>query len=786
MSIDTSNNVTHIVKSLNTAANEDLVQRLSSWFSAPNPASNLNAAQIKRQEDTGVWLLRNPVFLGWEIADHSLLWLHGKAGSGKTVLSSTVIRYLLDGSDSDSVVTYFYFDFQTHEKQSYRSLLNSLVVQLFNQNGPVTTIIEELYNACDRGRSKPTIQDTLVVLRHIIHASALPVYVVVDALDECRDRRTLLGGLQEIRSWNQENLHIFLTSRRETEIEDTVCHLATDTISLEESVVDKDILTYIRYQLRHDDRLSKWSEEIQEEIETALMNGANGMFRWVECQLDAIRGCMKLGLLRKALRTLPKTLDETYARILSTIPEEHVEDARRILSCLICAFCPLATEEIAETLAVVIEGEPYYDVESRLQDPRDIITICSGLVSMVDFRRRNGLVSGRCSQTTEMKVLRLSHFSVKEYLTSDRIAAASMSRFALDERYTHELLANLCINYLLRVRQAGMCQDAREWVDLGRIPQKSAFAFYAASYWSHHLQAAQLDRSAPLNNRCLKLFTCPALLRDVIWLRGAWFQEGVRLTDSFCREYLFDRISRDDGSYDIDIAVGAVPPLYYASMLGLDELILRLLAAGEDIDSVGPGLTCLAAAAFFGYITTVQLLLDKGAKVNGVVQDTRLEGSHGWGTCYSPTAIYWAATTGQEDIVKMLLAKGADVKICRTQLVNPQRNDYPSRNTPLEAAVAESGGVYTRIVQLLLDAGADVDVGGDRYPANLLCSLIYNGDVDLVTKLLDASVDPDGETEGKRPLPWEIQGNLLIELGADLENIDSRLISVLYELRFLI
>ena len=49
-------------------------------------------------------------------------------------------------------------------------------------------------------------------------------------------------------------------------------------------------------------------------------------FRWVVCQLDAIRDYKKISLLNKTLKSLPKTLDETYERILSSIPDEYVED----------------------------------------------------------------------------------------------------------------------------------------------------------------------------------------------------------------------------------------------------------------------------------------------------------------------------------------------------------------------------------------------------------------------------------------------------------------------------
>lgn len=781
LNIAISGNVNHMVNSLHAAAKHDLIARLSRWASAPNPASNLNSAQKKRQQGTGLWLLESPIFLNWKCADHSLLWLHGKAGSGKTILSSTVIRSLLDEDRGDKMIAYFFFDFQTHEKQSFQNFLSSTVVQLFSQNAKLSTIVEELYKTCDSGRSRPTIQGMLVALRRIVNTTATSTYVVIDALDECQDRRSLLEGLKDIQSWNQRDLHVFGTSRRETDIEDVLCPLATDIISLEEGVVDKDILTYVRYQLQHEGRLSRWSEKTQEEIETALVDGASGMFKWVECQLDAIQACMKLGLLRKALRTLPRTLDETYARILARIPHEHVEDARRILFCLVCAFCPLSIEEIAETLAVVIEGDTYYDIESRLQDPRDILTICSGLVSTNDFERRIRVSGSR----TKLKGLRFSHFSIKEYLMSDRIAAAQFSRFALDERYAHELLAKLCVKYLLWCGQEQLCQDSEEWLVFGQIPHRSAFALYAASFWSYHIQAAQLDHSAPLYDDCLTMLGCPALLRDILLMAAVSLQHEDTETTRFLHGYLYEPIWRGIGADTIDVAIGAIPPLFYVSMLGLDEMVLRLSTSREKANSVGPRLTCLAAAAFFRHTKTVQLLLDRGAEVNAVVQYTGV-GCEGY---YSPTAISCAAEMGREDIVKMLLAEGADVNICRAQPPKPGWNPTRKFNTPLEAAVSRRGAIQTRIVRILLDGGADVHAGGHAGSVELLYCPINHGDTDLITLLLDAGVDPNEDDRVQTPLVCAISGSklkcakLLVQRGANLESIESCLISTLYEMR---
>ena len=603
-----------------------------------------------------------------------------------------------------------------------------------------------------------------------------PVYMVVDALDECQDRASLLEGVKDMRSWNRGNLHIFVTSRREPEIEDTLRSFVNDIFSLEESVIEGDIAAYIQHQLQHDVKLSNWPKETREEIETTLVNGAKGMFRWVVCQLDAIRGCMKISLLRKALRALPKTLDETYARILGSIPEEHVEDTSRILACLICAFRPLTVEEIAETLAVVFGEESYYDIEDRLQEPRQVLIICSGLVSATEFCRRD-VPNG---EPRNLEGLRLSHFSVKEYLTSDRIASAQISRFALKERCAHGLLANLCTTYLLWCGHKGLCHDPQERLELSLIPQRSTFAIYAASFWFDHLRSARLDRSTPVYDKCLKMLACPTLLRDIIMLREPRLR--YKPEANFLNGFLYERVVRDNGFPTSYLSIGAVSPVFYASLLGLYEIVLMLLDSGEDVNSTGSKLTCLAAATFFGHTKIVRLLLDKGAEVNAVI---KLPYDGPDMQVYSPTALQCATEAGREDMVKLLLAEGADVNICRAQ--PPTSAPSHAIITPLEAAVHKPNLINTRIIRLLLEAGANVDRGGQRRPWELLRSPICLEKLELMSILLNAGVDPNADGRAS-PLIWAILNGrlqpaiLLVGHGADLEGIDSRLIPSLCDL----
>src|SRR6266403_5652563 len=74
-------------------------------------------------------------------------------------------------------------------------------------------------------------------------------------------------------------------------------------------------------------------------------------FRWAFCQLEALRHCLA-PRVRHILKELPKTLDETYERILRNIHEANRDHAHRLLQCLTVAVRPLRVAELAEVLAV--------------------------------------------------------------------------------------------------------------------------------------------------------------------------------------------------------------------------------------------------------------------------------------------------------------------------------------------------------------------------------------------------------------------------------------------------
>jgi len=257
--------------------------QIRSWLSAPDPTMNYLKAHKQRQAGTGLWLLQNEKFKEWRENAATRLWLYGIPGCGKTILSSTVVENLQHhcGDDQRKVTVYFYFDFNDAQKQVPELMLRSLLRQLLQRSVTIPEGVDALFSSCKNGKEQPSLPALLTVTPEVMQQFS-HVYLVVDALDESAKRAELMEMLSTVAGWQLDVSHLLMTSRKERDIEmclDTF--VAEDNmICLQRDVVDEDILRFVQQKLCDDKRLAKWNKnaEVRQEIETALMRGAQGMY----------------------------------------------------------------------------------------------------------------------------------------------------------------------------------------------------------------------------------------------------------------------------------------------------------------------------------------------------------------------------------------------------------------------------------------------------------------------------------------------------------------------------
>lgn len=192
--------------------------------------------------------------------------------------SSTIIQHLISSYQFEPAiaVTYFYFDFNELDKQRTEMLIRSLVVQLAAQCPHLPDSLLSAHSRSQSGKNQPTMDEMTTILRQMVKSFDV-TYIVLDALDECKNREDLLEFLEALLRWNIDNLHVLTTSRKDNDIATSLEPLVTCQLCLPSAFVNADIRIHIMERLSNDPKLKKWPVNVRKEIEDALMRGANGM-----------------------------------------------------------------------------------------------------------------------------------------------------------------------------------------------------------------------------------------------------------------------------------------------------------------------------------------------------------------------------------------------------------------------------------------------------------------------------------------------------------------------------
>ena len=360
------------------------------------------------------------------------------------------------------------------------------------------------------------------------------------------------------------------------------------------------------------------------------------------CQLEVLRHSFPPSV-RPILAELPESLDDTYERILREIRKPNQAYTRRLLQCLVAAVRPLRVEELAEILTFDFstEGIPNLNPSWRWEDQEEaVMSACSSLVIVV----KDG----------GSRIVQFSHFSVKEYLTSDRLARSSreeISRYHIPIEAAHTILAQACLGVLLKL-------DSN--IDRDRI-KSFPLARYAAEYWVRHAQFGSVSSCIKDGMECLFDAEMPHF---AVWL------------------WIYDHDQRWLSMGPPSPLKPAAPPIYYASQFGFHSLVETLITKHpEDLSAIGGYYgTSLHVAAAEGHVQVVLLLLKH------LPANTKSPLLH-------RTPLFSAAQTGQTEIGQHLINCGADV--------NAQMKDG---STPLHLA-ANFG--HLKFMRLLLNHGAN-------------------------------------------------------------------------------
>uniref|UniRef100_A0A8H7K1T9 NACHT domain-containing protein n=1 Tax=Bionectria ochroleuca TaxID=29856 RepID=A0A8H7K1T9_BIOOC len=254
-------------------------QRLLESLSTHDYSTPLKEACKIRNCNTATWIFSTPEFTSWNIQQGpSLLWCSGKIGSGKTVVTASMIQHLFTTKHKNTVITYFFAQYNDAQSLKAETIVRSIVRQTLNPMDLSEKIKDEL-KGLDEERFLQFEKVIELLKGRITKFDCF--YIILDGLDECNpsERRVLLEAISSLITIKPK-LKVFIASRigLQGEIKRKFPTLTRVSMGVSGAVLD--ISVYIRESIQQrilDRQLVTRDLELAGEIERRLTTHADGM-----------------------------------------------------------------------------------------------------------------------------------------------------------------------------------------------------------------------------------------------------------------------------------------------------------------------------------------------------------------------------------------------------------------------------------------------------------------------------------------------------------------------------
>ncbi|KAF3927622.1 Ankyrin-2 [Arthrobotrys entomopaga] len=851
------------------------IETLKNWLGGWVIEDSFRDANDVRVENTCKWLLERDEYLQWkqESNETKLLWIHGPPGSGKSILCSTAIKDLLDSHPGTHNVAYYFCSARFENTRDPESIARSWVQQLLWDDFAHREASE--YYSKQKTGTRASMHDVWELFTKISQRMQ-DCICVLDGLDECFKTGQAMAHKATMNRWldflmkleqhaKGTKVRILLVSRDEPDIRQNLSSwkshgmlpIQVTELEIKSEYTRSDIELFARRSVQ--DALAYSDPPISDDtilkLSALAAEKSKGMFLYITLLRTRLEEYIGNGRTEESLSEAVDELgdyDEAYGRILDMIQaykgEKRVR-AEAVLRWVLFAARPLQMQELAEALEAALytsngHSQPVQNARGSLVPPgkltsgyfQQIVSLCGSFV----------VSSDKASTSDLFKTVDFVHFTAKEFLLTpaDPADAYGKDGFHFDDEARHQaVLAEICLRYLCS-------EDFKKPhgnIDKNLINEKRnnfRFLDYATSFVFQHLQNAGQAARERENIQSLlnKLFAN----HSDNWYLWAYFYETRQDGDG----------PQTPGDFDLETFKPA-SKLYYCALFGLvdtmkhlhsigasgdlnsqsarhgtplqaaaankhEEAVNLLLEWGADPNIQRQNDNALQAAVRTSASTTVQLLLQHGAKIDDdlllqALRSNNLEIFHQlwtqieksgckiknkealldevakedgveafiklllksgtsivWQTAKrSNTALHRAAANGRVENVRLIL-KEARRRVCLPAVL--EAGDKLGR-TPLWMAAA-SGSV--EVVELLLKYGADLFTL-NSLKRNAMHAAARRGHPQMILYLVSAGFGiNDCDQNRNQPLQLAVQENrydaakLLIELGANVNarNLD--------------
>ncbi|KAI9715684.1 MAG: hypothetical protein M1812_005836 [Candelaria pacifica] len=393
--------------------------------------------------DTCQWFLTGDTYLNWKTSStaspaSNLLWIQGKAGSGKSTIASQIVQDLQ--SVQGAIVVSIFCKSAEENKSNVASILRNLIFQIlekscrrkaFHQLVSATRIQEKSVYA----QSNTTLWR---LLRDMLKGCDF-VYCVLDGLDECNDPRRELGPSE---TGNQASLW--------------------GCLRIQSSDIRGDIEMVATTKIQNSRVLNLHPDK--KHLLQALVDDSDGMILWAVLMINEL----EVGHwdVRSVLQKPPQGLVEVYATILCRISKTKatIMKVQRALQLILVAARPLRLEELAQGVAVIegLSQHEHYDQRGNaISEAENIILESSPLLTVM-----------------QDSTVQLAHSSLKDYLLGKDLQS-SFTALCFDEPYMQKQMTLSLITYMAF---RCFCADLKE-----QLQVKYYLLEYASKWLVHHV-----------------------------------------------------------------------------------------------------------------------------------------------------------------------------------------------------------------------------------------------------------------------------------------------------------
>jgi ankyrin repeat protein len=648
----------------------------------------------------------------------------------------------------DHVIGAYFFNARGSKlEKTFLGMLHSLIYQLLEQD-----LLRELFIPMylDKRKKHQKWEWNEGELKNFLLSESKkcrpkPVVLLVDALDECdeADVRRVVSFLESL-STNAVNakarFNICLSSRHYPNIS---MGKNLELIVEDRKEHDEDIARYIQHKLKGKDK----------EVEEEVRRKASGIFMWVILVVEMLNQAFdegKIRAIREKLREVPSDLEEMFRTLLDKDNRDK-ELTILMLQWVLFATRPLKPEEL---YFAVLAGTKTQGLEAwdQSKDTREVIQrfITSSSKGLIEVREGHA------------ETVQFIHQSVNDFLLRNKRLQTLDPALDSNPIYiSHDKLRACCISYIMVGEPNPLAKDR----SAEELNDNYPFLNYASTYLLHHAEKAQagcitqetlvqwLQRPDGGFER-LKSFR-NTFEKDYKFR----YNTGVELLyalslHGYCE---LARIVLLEKGTDVNAQGGLYGnALQAASVQGKGKTVEMLLEKGADVNAQG-GLygNALQAASAQGEKEIVAMLLEKGADVNAqdrflgsalraplAKEERRLLAALRWAALIWAASI-WAALRWAASIWANQCSGGA-----HNGLQEETEVDSEARICDIALGLAAEKG-KEEIVTILLEKGADVDAQGGFW-GNALLLAVAEGKKEIVRMLLErrADINDQGEVRG--------------------------------------